>query len=81
MHEYGTSSYRLERLLTETTHLLGLNGTFLITPTSMNFIFWEDDSEGETSYIARVAPGGIDLNRLSLTHARKRSRLVLALSG
>lgn len=68
MHEYGTSSYRLERLLTETTHLLGLNGTFLITPTSMNFIFWEDDSEGETTHIARVAPGGIDLNRLSLTH-------------
>ena len=69
MHEYGTTSYRLENLLTETTHLLGLNGTFLITPTTMNFVFWEDGSEDEITHIARVTPGGIDLNRLSLTHA------------
>lgn len=69
MHEYGTTSYRLENLLTETTHLLGLNGTFLITPTTMNFVFWEDGSEDETTHIARVKPGGTDLNRLSLTHA------------
>ena len=69
MHEYGTTSYRLENLLTETTHLLGLNGTFLITPTTMNFVFWEDNSEDETTHIARVKPGGTDLNRLSLTHA------------
>ena len=69
MHEYGTSSYRLELMLTETTHLLGLNGTFLVTPTTMNFVFWEDGSEDESIHIARVAPGGTDLNRLSLTHA------------
>ena len=69
MHEYGTSSYRLENLLTETTHLLGLNGTFLLTPTTMNFVFWQDGSEDEITHIARVSPGGTDLNRLSLTHA------------
>ena len=69
MHEYGTTSYRLENLLIETTHLLRLNGTFLISPTTMNFVFWEDGSEDETTHIARVAPGGTDLNRLSLTHA------------
>ena len=56
MHEYGTSSYRLELMLTETTHLLGLNGTFLVTPTTMNFVFWEDGSEDESIHIARVAP-------------------------
>ena len=69
MHEYGTTSYRLESLLIETTYLLGLNGTFLISPTTMNFVFWEDGSEDETNHIARVSPGGTDLNRLSLTHA------------
>lgn len=69
MHEYGTTSYRLENLLIETTHLLGLNGTFLISPTTMNFVFWEDGSEDETTHIARVKPGGIDLNRLSLSHS------------
>ena len=69
MHEYGTPSYRLETLLEETTHLLGLNGTFLISPTTMNFVFWEDGSEEEINHIARVRPGGIDLNRLALSHA------------
>lgn len=68
MHEYGTHSYRLEQLLTETTYLMGLNGAFLITPTTMNFVFWEDGSEDEITHIARVRPGGIDLNRLALSH-------------
>jgi uncharacterized membrane protein YjjP (DUF1212 family) len=70
MHAYGTHSHHLERLLSETTYLLGLNGSFLVNPTSMSFIFWLDDdiNESQTTHIARVKPGDIDLNRLALSH-------------
>ncbi len=68
MHEYGTPSHRLEHILIETTHLLGLRGSFLVTPTSMSFIFWEQGSDDEYTHIARVNPNGLDLNRLARTH-------------
>lgn len=68
MHEYGTPAHRLETILTETTRQLGLEGSFLATPTSMNFVFWERGSEDESTHIARVYPGSIDLNRLRCTH-------------
>ncbi|PWQ97546.1 threonine/serine ThrE exporter family protein [Leucothrix arctica] len=69
MHSYGTHSHHLEQLLNETTYLLGLNGSFLISPTAMSFIFWLDNEEHhQTTYTARVQPGGVDLNRLALTH-------------
>ncbi|RVU86625.1 threonine/serine exporter family protein [Leucothrix sargassi] len=68
MHAYGTHSHHLEQLLNETTYLMGLNGSFLISPTAMSFVFWLDDDENQTTHTARVQPGGVDLNRLALTH-------------
>ncbi len=68
MHSYGTHSHHLEHLLKETTCLLGLNGSFLISPTYISFIFWLDDEDKQTTHTARVKPGGVDLNRLALTH-------------
>ncbi len=68
MHEYGTPSHRLERLLVDTTELLGLKGAFLISPTAMSFVFWEPGADDEFTHIARMNPGGIDLNRLARTH-------------
>ena len=68
MHAYGTHSHHLEHLLTETTSLLGLNGAFLVSPTSISFIFWLDDEDNQTIRSSRVKPGGVDLNRLALAH-------------
>jgi uncharacterized membrane protein YjjP (DUF1212 family) len=68
LHEYGTPAHRLETILIDTTHQLGLEGNFLVTPTSMNFIFWEQGSDEEFTTIARVYPASIDLNRLACTH-------------
>jgi uncharacterized membrane protein YjjP (DUF1212 family) len=68
MHEYGTPSHHLERLLIDTTNLLGLQGTFMATPTAINFAFWRHGSDQEVTHLARVEPNDIDLNRLSQTH-------------
>lgn len=68
LHEYGTPAHRLEGILNDTTRQLGLEGDFLVTPTSLTFVFWEQNSEDEFTHVMRVCPGGIDLNRLAATH-------------
>ncbi|WP_020394758.1 threonine/serine ThrE exporter family protein [Thiolinea disciformis] len=68
MHEYGTPTHRLERILVKTTELLGLKGSFIVSPTSMTFVFWEQGCDEEYSHSARVNPSGLDLNRLAYIH-------------
>lgn len=68
LHAYGAPSHRLENLLQETTDALGVDGTFLVTPTTMHFLFREKDADEEFSHIERVQPNALDLNRLAYTH-------------
>ena len=68
LHAYGAPSHRLENLLEETTAALGVQGTFLVTPTTMHFLFRDQDSDEEYSHIVRVQPNLLDLNRLARTH-------------
>ncbi|WP_020560465.1 threonine/serine ThrE exporter family protein [Thiofilum flexile] len=68
LHEYGTPAHRLEGILIDTTRQLGLEGAFLVTPTSLTFVFWERGSDEELTYVARVYPNTIDLNRLAAAH-------------
>ena len=68
LHAYGSPSHRLENLLEETTKALGIGGTFLVTPTTMHFLFQEQGSEEEFSHIERVQPNTLDLNRLAKTY-------------
>lgn len=68
MHEYGTPSHRLERMLVSTTRQLGMEGNFLSAPTSLTFVFWRPGSDEQSNHISRVMPGGLDLNRLAQTH-------------
>ncbi|HPY40428.1 MAG TPA: threonine/serine exporter family protein [Thiolinea sp.] len=68
LHAYGAPSHRLENLLQETTDVLGVEGTFLVTPTTMHFLFRDKASDEEYSHIERVQPNALDLNRLAYTH-------------
>lgn len=68
LHAYGAPSHRLENLLQEVTEVLGVDGVFLVTPTTMHFLFREKDSEEEYTHIERVQPNRLDLNRLAQTH-------------
>lgn len=68
LHAYGAPSHRLENLLQETTEALGVEGVFLVTPTTMHFLFREKDSDEEYTHIERVQPNLLDLNRLARTH-------------
>ncbi len=68
LHAYGAPSHRLENLLQEVTEVLGMEGVFLVTPTTMHFLFREKAADEEYTHIERVQPNCLDLNRLAQTH-------------
>lgn len=64
LHECGTTSQRVERHLTNVTQMLGLQGSFLITPTTFTCAFWELDELDQFIHIERVEPAENNLGRL-----------------
>ncbi|MEC9262042.1 MAG: threonine/serine exporter family protein [Pseudomonadota bacterium] len=67
LHKYGTPAFRLEAYLTEVARYLGVHASFISTPTSLSVVIWSDRHEEEYSHNARLNPGELDLNSLSLT--------------
>ncbi len=68
LHKYGTPAFRLESHLSNVAETLGLNGYFLVTPTSLTFVLWAPDDTQEYNYVMRVKPGEIDLGLLARTN-------------
>ncbi|RLV59102.1 threonine/serine exporter family protein [Parashewanella curva] len=66
LHKFGTPAYRLEAHLTKVSRSLGLEGNFVISPTSMTFVLHHHD-EHEYNHLARVKPGELDLGSLART--------------
>lgn len=67
LHKYGTPAFRLEAYLIEVATHLGVRASFIATPTSVIFVIWTDKHEDEYHHAARLQPGELDLNCLSLT--------------
>lgn len=65
LHKFGIQAFRLEAELTGISELLGLEGSFLATPTSLTFVLWSPDKENEHTHVVRVQPGNIDLGKLA----------------
>lgn len=63
LHRFGTPSHRLERLMTELSQIVGVQGVFLYTPTSL--ILSITDHEGERTYLRRVDSGSVDADKLT----------------
>lgn len=66
LHKFGTPAYRLETHLQTVALTLGLDGYFLISPTSMTFVL-QHDTDQEYNHVARVKPGELDLGSLART--------------
>jgi uncharacterized membrane protein YjjP (DUF1212 family) len=67
LHKYGTPAFRLEAYLNEVAEYLGVKASFIATPTSIMFVIWSDKHEDEYNHAARLQPGELDMNALSLT--------------
>lgn len=66
LHKFGTPAYRLETHLQTVSRTLGIEGYFLISPTSMTFVL-QHDADQEYNHMARVKPGELDLGSLART--------------
>ncbi|WP_263081537.1 threonine/serine exporter family protein [Endozoicomonas sp. Mp262] len=65
LHAFGIQAFRLEAHLIKVSGSLGLDGSFLMTPTSLTFVFASPDKQNEHTHVLRVQPGGIDLGKLA----------------
>lgn len=74
LHTFGTPAYRLEAHLRKVASTIGLQGSFMVTPTMLTFVLWQpgpeedDDNLQESTHIVRVKPGEIDLGSLARTN-------------
>ena len=69
LHKCGTPAYQLEAHLVKISKALELEGSFLISPTTITCVFWPkgDRDNQEHTYISRVSPGDLDLGLLART--------------
>lgn len=67
LHKYGTPAFRLEAYLLEVASYLGVKASIISTPTALTFVIWSDGHEEEYNHAARLQPGELDMNALSLT--------------
>lgn len=66
LHRFGTPAFRLERHLHNLCDALEIKGEFLVTPTSLTFVFFpEEDELSESIHIKRTNPGEINLGALA----------------
>lgn len=63
LHTYGYPAHRLESVMAEASRMLGLEGQFFSTPTSIFAAFGPQDAQH--TFLIRVEPGGTDLGKLS----------------
>jgi uncharacterized membrane protein YjjP (DUF1212 family) len=64
LHECGATSERIERHLENVTRMLGLHGSFLVSPTTFTCAFWEEDEIDQFVHIERVEPADYNMGRL-----------------
>jgi len=64
LHRCGANSVRIEEHLGNVTEMLGLHGSFLVSPTTFTYIFWLDDELDQFTHIERTELSDYDLGRL-----------------
>jgi uncharacterized membrane protein YjjP (DUF1212 family) len=63
LHVYGIPSYKIQSYLTEVAEKQGITGSFMDSPTWINYVFYED--EKSYNYVECVLPGSLNLGAYS----------------
>ena len=63
LHVYGIPSYKIQSYLTEVAKTQGITGSFMDSPTWINYVFYEDESS--YNYVECVPPGSLNLGAFS----------------
>lgn len=64
LHTFGVPSYKSQQYLTEIANKKGIKGSFMDTPTWINYVFYEED-EHTYNHVECVPPGELNLGALS----------------
>lgn len=64
LHTYGVPSYKSQTYLSEIAKKKGIKGSFMDTPTWINYTFFEDDDH-TYNHVECVPPGELNLGALS----------------
>lgn len=67
LHVSGVQSYKIERYMSMVAELQGIKGSFMDSPTWINYAFYEEDDDQSYNYIECVPPGEVNLGALSRT--------------
>ncbi|MCH3885347.1 threonine/serine exporter family protein [Tenacibaculum aquimarinum] len=63
LHVYGIPSYKIQAYLTRVAEKQGITGSFMDSPTWINYVFYEGDNS--YNYVECVPPGSLNLGALS----------------
>ena len=64
-HRYGVSSYRLTSYLEKVSKSLGIEGSFMINPSYINFVFETDGELGQQSRFEMMGPTTFEMTKLA----------------
>jgi uncharacterized membrane protein YjjP (DUF1212 family) len=64
LHECGATSQSIERHLMAVSNMLGVNASFLVSPTTFTSVFWLDDEFDQHIHVERTEPTDTNLGRL-----------------
>ena len=67
LHKFGTPAYRMEAHLQSVANFLGIQASFIITPTALTFVLAQGDDYQDYNHLVRVKPGELDLGSLART--------------
>lgn len=65
LHSYGIPSYRIEAYLTRISKNMGIEGTFMDSPTWINYVFYDEKKEQTYNFIESTVPGILNLGAYS----------------
>ncbi|MFK8114137.1 MAG: threonine/serine exporter ThrE family protein [Rubripirellula sp.] len=64
LHRFGTPSHRLERVMTQVSRTLGVEGVFLYTPTALLISLSDEHGNPQLTLVRRVDSGPFDVDKL-----------------
>lgn len=65
LHAYGVPSHKIQRYLRQVSKRKNISGSFMDSPTRINYVFYDKHTEESFSYLECVDPGQLNLGAMA----------------
>ncbi|MBL4745831.1 MAG: threonine/serine exporter family protein [Flavobacteriaceae bacterium] len=65
LHAYGVPSHKIQRYLKQVSKRKNISGSFMDSPTRINYVFYDKHTEESFSYLECVDPGQLNLGAMA----------------